>query len=104
MIDLDSQASLTISAGLEPTDIADNCIVSVLTDEESRKRGIKECIHEIPVGENSCYIIPSIIDLADQEWKMFSRVSRENILRRALEPIRNDYDFILIDCPPQLVL
>lgn len=102
MIDLDSQASLTISAGLEPTDIADNCIVSVLTDEESRKRDIKECIHSIPVGDKSCFIIPSIIDLADQEWKMFSRVSRENILRRALNPIRDDYDFILIDCPPQL--
>ena len=105
MVDLDSQASLTICAGLEPTAAADNNIVSVLTDEVSRKRPIEECIHDIGEGKyktENCYILPSIIDLADLEWKMFSKVSREMILRRALEPIRDKYDFIIIDCPPQL--
>jgi chromosome partitioning protein len=108
MVDLDSQASLTISAGMEPSDTADNSIVSVLTDEPGRKRDIRECIHPVEVGEKGqfpqeyCYIIPSIIDLADLEWKMFARVSRELILSRALEPIKADYDYIVIDCPPQL--
>lgn len=106
-IDLDSQASLTISAGLEPSDIADNCIVSVMTDEETRKKDIKDCIHTVKTQitnekSPSYFIIPSIIDLADQEWKMFARVSREKILNRALEQIKGEYDYIIIDCPPQL--
>lgn len=44
----------------------------------------------------------SIIDLAPLEMEMLSRASREKILDRALEPIKNEYDFIIIDCPPQL--
>jgi chromosome partitioning protein len=100
MIDLDSQASLTISAGIEPEDIANNCIVTVLTDDKSKNKPIQECIHQ--TGNEGLYILPSIIDLADLEWKMFARTSREKILDRAIEPIKNDYEFILIDCPPQL--
>lgn len=100
MIDLDSQASLTISAGIEPREIAESSIVSVLTDEPTLHKKIKDCIHETPDG--NAFILPSIIDLADLEWKMFSRVSREKILDRAIAPIREEYDFIIIDCPPQL--
>ena len=104
MVDMDSQASLTICAGLEPAECADNNIVSVLADDE-RKKDIRECIHEIGEGQyktENCYILPSIIDLADLEFRMFSRLNREMILRRAIEPIRDEYDFIIIDCPPQL--
>ena len=45
---------------------------------------------------------PSIIDLAPMEMELLSRASREKILDRALKPVRGSYDFILIDCPPQL--
>ena len=105
MVDMDSQASLTICAGLEPQDVADRSIVSVLTDENGKHQDIKECIHQIGVGEyitENCYIVPSVIDLADLEWKMFARVSRELILKRAMESIKDDFDYIVIDCPPQL--
>lgn len=108
MVDMDSQASLTICAGLEPEEVADKSIVSVLTDEKDHQRDVRDCIHEIQVGDigefpqQYYYIIPSVIDLADLEFKLFARVSRETILRRALEPIRDDYDYIVIDCPPQL--
>lgn len=95
IIDLDSQASLTISAGLEPFDY-ENTIVSVL-----RKNGvaIEKCT--LPLQEN-LKICPSRLELAQLEMEMIGRSMREMILKRALEPIRNDYDFILIDCPPQL--
>ena len=66
LIDLDSQASLTISVGMEPLEV------------------------------------PKIIDLAPMEMEMLSRASREKILDRALKPIKDSYDYILIDCPPQL--
>lgn len=105
MIDMDSQASLTICAGLEPSETEGRNIVNVLTDEKEQVKDIRECIHEIGEGKyktENCYIVPSIIDLANLEFKMFSRVSREKILSRAIEPIRDDFDFIIIDCPPQL--
>ena len=95
IIDLDSQASLTISVGLEPLDIDDN-IVAVL-----RKNGksITECINKI---KPNLSIVTSVIDLAQIEMEMMTRASREKILDRALAPVKNEYDFILIDCPPQL--
>lgn len=95
LIDLDSQASLTLSVGFEPLEIKKN-IVNVLDRVPCE---IKECIY--PIKEN-LHIITSMIDLAGLEMEMLSRTSRENILKRALEPIKNEYDFILIDCPPQL--
>ena len=95
MVDLDSQASLTISTGLEPLDIENN-VVSIL---EKNGKGVKDCIQEL---QNNLHIITSIIDLAQLEMEMLSRASREKILDRALEPIKMNYDYILIDCPPQL--
>lgn len=95
LIDLDSQASLTISVGLEPLEVK-RTIVDVL-----RKDGISidRCIERI--GEH-LHIVTSIIDLAPMEMELLSRASREKILDRALRPVRRRYDFILVDCPPQL--
>ena len=95
LIDLDSQASLTISVGLEPLEMK-RTIVDVLQKNGAPAR---ECIQKI--GEK-LHIITSIIDLAPMEMELLSRASREKILDRALFPIRGEYDYILIDCPPQL--
>ena len=95
LIDLDSQASLTISVGLEPLEVK-RTIVDVL-----RKDGVpvSECIEQI---SDQLHIVTSIIDLAPMEMELLSRASREKILDRALQPVRGEYDFILVDCPPQL--
>lgn len=95
LVDLDSQASLTISVGLEPLDLQ-RTIVDILKKDAA---SINECIE--PISER-LHIIPSIIDLAPMEMELLSRASREKILDRALKPIRKEYDFILVDCPPQL--
>ena len=95
MIDLDSQASLTISVGLEPLEV-EQTIVDVL-----RKEGLPlmECVQRL---SDRLHIVTSIIDLGPMEMELLSRASREKILDRALRPVREQYDFILIDCPPQL--
>lgn len=99
VVDLDSQASLTYSVGIDPLSVEDKNIVSILTAKSTVD--IKECIYQVKTVEN-LYILPSIIDLAQIELEMFARSSREKILERALLPIEDDFDFILIDCPPQL--
>lgn len=94
-VDLDSQASLTISMGLEPLEMS-------RTTADVMKRDalpIRECIVHVKEGLDT---VPSVIDLAAAEMELLSMTGRERILDRALSQVRNDYDFILIDCPPQL--
>ena len=93
LIDLDSQASLTISVGLEPLEV-ERTIVDVL-----RKDGtpLMECVQQL---SDRLHIVTSIIDLAPMEMELLSRASREKILDRALREARGQYDYILIDCAP----
>lgn len=95
LADLDSQASLTISVGLEPLEMP-RTMVDML-----KKNGVpaKECVRGV---RENLDIIPSIIDLASVEMEMLARAGREKILDRALGPLKGEYDFIIIDCPPQL--
>ena len=93
LIDLDSQASLTISVGLEPLEV-ERTIVDVL-----RKDGtpLMECVQQL---SDRLHIVTSIIDLAPMEMELLSRASREKILDRALREARGQYDYILFDCAP----
>ena len=93
LIDLDSQASLTISVGLEPLEMQ-RTIVDVLKKDGAP---VSECIQQLREG---LHIATSIIDLAPME--MLSRASREKILDRALKQVREDYDFILLSDRPVL--
>lgn len=95
LIDLDSQASLTISVGLEPLEVQRTIVDILKKDGEP----IGECIQQL---NERLHIVTSIIVLAPMEMEMLSRASREKILDRALRPVLELYDFILIDCPPQL--
>ncbi len=94
MVDFDAQASLTICAGLEPYDYEKN-IVSVIRDGLN----VNECI--VPV-KNNLYILTSDIELAAQEMALVVRTMRELVLQKALNAVKKEYDYILIDCPPQL--
>lgn len=95
LIDLDSQSSLTICTGMEPLEVK-RTVVDVLKKDGTP---IRECIQRL--NDRLC-IVTSIIDLAPMEMEMLSRASREKILYRAIKPVLADYDYILIDCPPQL--
>lgn len=95
MCDFDSQGSLTISTGNEPDEYK-YTICDVL---KKKPEDITDCIYNI--SEN-LDIIPSIIDLASLEMELMSRTSRETVLARELNKVKDRYDYILIDCPPQL--
>lgn len=95
MIDLDPQASLTIYAGLEPYE-HEKTIVDVL---KNPKQDIRECIVTL---RDTLDIITSRIELSGVENELLSRTARELILHRALEKVKDNYDYIVIDCPPQL--
>ena len=60
---------------------------------------ISRCTHEL---QPNLYLVPSRLELAQLEVVMIGRPVRETILRRAIAPMRSLYDYILIDCPPQL--
>ncbi len=93
-VDLDPQGNLTMSQGMDP-DIVDRSMFDVLVHSLS----IKDVIHQAEVD-----IAVSSIDLAGAELALSSMIGRERALQKALLPVRNDYDYILIDTPPSLGL
>ena len=95
IIDLDPQASLTISAGLEPLEQEQTIVTALKKERNNLKTSI------LPLMDN-LDIVTSRPELAQLEMELIGRAVRETILKRALEPVRAGYDFILIDCPPQL--
>ena len=93
LVDLDPQACLTYSVGLEPADLTGSLhdvIVHQKPAEEVRAK----------VGE--LHILPSTIDLAGAEIYLLSKTGREYALARAIEPLLPGYDVVLVDCPPSL--
>jgi len=94
MIDLDPQASLTIAVGIEPYDLEKS-----MANVVNRSASIADCVYEI---NSNLHIAVSTIDLATEELNLISRTSREYILKRAIEPLKSVYDYIMIDCPPNL--
>lgn len=95
VVDLDSQANLTICAGLEPF-AYENTIASVLSNEGS---DINAAIINI---KNNLDLMPSRLELSELDTLLISRVMRETVLKRALNKVLDSYDFILLDCPPNL--
>lgn len=97
MIDLDPQNSLTILVGLEPYDYEENkTICGLLLDP---KRDTHEAIIHL---KDNLDIITSRIELASVEVQLISKRKTETFLKRVLAQVDDDYDYILIDCPPQL--
>ena len=94
-IDLDPQGNMTSGLGVDKNEV-ENTVYELMLDECS----IRECIHDTVV--DSLKIIPSNVNLAGAEIELLGINDKEYILRTAVDYIRDDYDFIIIDCPPSL--
>ena len=97
LIDMDSQGNTTSGFGFEKNEL-DKTVYEVLREEVS----IEEAI--IPVEEcfENLFLIPANRNLAGAEIELVTRENMQYILKKQLEPIKDNYDFIIIDCPPAL--
>jgi chromosome partitioning protein len=98
VIDIDPQGNATSGLGLKRAEIGAS-IYEVLVDGVAIDAARVRQVH-FPYLD----VVPSSRDLVGAEVELVDRPERDRVLRRALEPIREEYDFILIDCPPSLGL
>jgi chromosome partitioning protein len=94
LVDLDPQGNLTMSQGLNPDSI-ERSMFDVLV----HRVPITEVIHKAEVD-----LAVSSIDLAGAELALSSMIGRERALEKALDPVKDNYNYVLIDTPPSLGL
>lgn len=97
LIDIDPQGNTTSGIGINKADV-DRCIYDILVNDIAAAEAI------VPTQVENLMIIPSTIQLAGAEIEMVSMISREVRLRKALQPVKDRFDYIIIDCPPSLGL
>ncbi|WP_336787787.1 ParA family protein [Paenibacillus sp. MMO-177] len=97
LIDIDPQGNTTSGIGINKADV-NNCIYDVLINDVHPKDAMFETKID---GLN---IIPATIQLAGAEIEMVPTISRELRLKKALSLVKDQFDYILIDCPPSLGL
>lgn len=92
LVDLDPQANLTLSLGVprQPVTIYE----SLRGESELKPFNVKENLD----------VVISTLDLSGAEMELINEAGREQILRELFEPVREEYDYIIIDCPPSLGL
>ncbi len=97
IVDADPQANATSGIGVDTRQIR-STIYDCLIDGKEPGESIMACEVE------NLSLIPSNIDLVGAEIEMLDRPGREKILKNVIEKIKNDYDYILVDCSPSLGL
>src|SRR5580700_1550123 len=96
LVDLDPQACLTYSVGIDPENLHQS-----LHDVFVRKMKAADA-RRVVASVDGLDILPATIDLAGSEVHLLTRTAREHVLALALATLADEYDMIIIDCPPSL--
>ena len=97
VVDLDPQGNATTGLGLNTRDLQSSMYEVILHDAS-----IDDCIEATSV--RNLFVAPASLDLAGAEIELVPAFSRELKLRKALEEVESEYDYVFIDCPPSLGL
>ncbi len=97
LVDSDPQANATTSLGVNPR-APRSSLYETLIDHSPVKDAITPTVH------SGLELVPANLDLAGAEVEMAARMAREQLLARALQPLHQEYDYIVIDDPPSLGL
>lgn len=96
MVDIDPQGNTTSGIGLRKKAL-ELTLYDVLLDDDL---DINEVI--LPTRTKNLFILPASVDLAGAEVELATLEGREGRLKKAIDSVKNDYDYILVDCPPSL--
>jgi len=97
LVDADPQANASSGVGYNPREVQNSIYECMVDGIDARS-----CILDTDI--NYLYILPSHIDLVGAEIEMVNLEQRETKMKLALQPIKNDFDFIILDCSPSLGL
>jgi chromosome partitioning protein len=97
LVDADPQANSTSGVGFDPRNVKTSIYECIINDVNP-----KDIILETSTPH--MFLLPSHIDLVGAEIEMINLPNRERMMKQVLETIREDYDFIIIDCSPSLGL
>lgn len=97
IIDSDPQGNATSGFGFDKRDIK-KCVYDNLINEVPMQETIRETAYD------NLALVPATIQLAGAEIELVSLMNREGRLKNALERVKHEYDYVLIDCPPSLGL
>ena len=97
LVDCDPQANATSGIGIDPDELEKSVYECILGQAD-----VKDVIVETDTPNLD--LLPTRIDLVGAEVELVNEKGRENFLAKALEPVKQDYDFIIIDCSPSLGL
>ena len=94
MVDMDPQGNATMASGIDKNELAVT-VCDVLLGEASIEKAIVRC-------EDGYDVLPANADLTAAEVQLMNKIGRERQLTLALDKVRHNYEYILIDCPPSL--